>query len=174
MLTIRRGAAIRMGVALLVTLCVGLGVLVEGGQASTVHQTIPTAPPATSTAIAPSATPTELQQATVIATQPIQVTNTDTADITASATVESIATSATAVSIGTSVPSIGTTPTPLETLVATKASPAQATAAQAVTATAVAETRVTGSRWGVYCLSGAGVVLILVIGVVWYLRSRRR
>src|SRR4030043_1700822 len=147
----RKGAWLRWAAAFVVTVSAVLLALVQGGQASTTHQTIPTAPPATATApaIAASATPTKPPQSTGLATQTIPAA-TQTAGGTVNPTTGDLPSrpsstpSTTAGSGNGTIPIIAGTHTP--------AGEGMATPAQAATGTATAAPATTGPRWSGYCL----------------------
>ncbi len=143
-----------------------------GGSARPNEQTVPTAPPPTAT-ITPGRTPTSPGQPTVIATEPRGSTATQTQVAMMSPTSQGGAgnppsePSATGITGGGTIPLVTGTIKPVaetSTAVSTPKGP---------TSTVIAEGAGGGSRGlGTFALV-AGLGLLLVAAIVWWVRSRR-
>jgi len=155
-----------------VLVILALSLITESGIASPNEQTIPTAPPPTSV-ITPRKTPTPPGRPTTIATVPRQSTATQSETATASptstgnATSTAIEPSATSITAREKNPFVTGTALPFgETLTAT-------TTQQRPMGTVIAVSTGSGISGVGTCALVAGVVLLLVAGVVWWVRSRR-
>jgi hypothetical protein len=146
------------------------------GRADTQHQTIPTAPP--TTAIIPTSAPTETQtqppQITVIYTQPTQVLPSQTPGIIASPTVETITSSPSKVPSATVLPGDGTIPNLTVTLSSPVGTTIPPTSSIPPTVTVIVPTKTLGSSGILYYLLIGAIIVIFVIGVIWYLKLRHR
>jgi cobalamin biosynthesis Mg chelatase CobN len=164
-----KSQAFKLAAGIILTLSIMLSFLIQVGRADTQHQTIPTAPPSTATItiILPSETPTIPPQSTVVATQPTHVLASQTPSSTATPTRENIVTTPSIAPSGTGLPNNGTIPQLSATFTLTE------TSATTPTSTGV-QTEASGSSGMLIGLLVGGMVVILVIGVGWYLNSRRR
>jgi hypothetical protein len=141
--------------------------------ASTSNQTIPTAPPTI------SATPTITSTSTPTNTPTITVTATQIPDGLASQTPGS-ATSPTDGSIPSLVPSVtglpgeGTIPNITATLSPAEATRVASTESYLLTATAHPKINLPGYSEILYCVLCGVIILLLILGLIWFLRSRRK
>lgn len=173
---IRNNIVFRLAVTCIFVFFLLLSFLIQIGQASTPHQTIPTAPPTTASipTILPTETPTNPPQTTVISTQPTHEAPSQTPSSTTSPTVEniisspSIAPSKTVPSENEVIPILSVTHTPTEAILISPTSP------KLQTTTVIPAPITTGSSGIVYYLVGGGIVLIFIIGLVWLLKIRHR
>ena len=182
---------IKLATAFVLVLFLLLSFLIQTGRASTSNQTIPTAPPPTveiptitpvGTATSPPATieiptisstraPTYPPQITIIYTQPTQVLGSQTPGFTTSPTIETIPS---AVPTTTGLLKPGTIPILTATLSSTGGTQISPTSTLLPSATVLPTTNAQGSRGILFCLLGGGIVLIFVVGIVWFLKSRNK
>lgn len=155
-----------------VLVILALSPITESAIASPNEQTIPTAPPPTSV-ITPSTTPTSPGQPTAIATVPRQSTTTQSKAATASPTFQGYATSTVIEPSATSITDREMTPLVTGTAVPFGETLTATTAQERPTGTVIAVSTGGGIRGVGTSALVAGLVLLLVAGVVWWVRSRR-
>ena len=168
MLPVLKSQIIKLIAAYILALFLLLSLLTQIGRASNQYQTIPTMPPtaAVSSTSTPSDPPTEPSHPTTTSTQPIHVPPSQTAAVTARATIRVITPipsstpSATGLSGGSTVPVLTITLTP------TKVTEVSPTLSPVPVETAGSSGVLCGLIWG-------GIVLLLAIGV-WWLKSRKK
>jgi hypothetical protein len=176
MLTIRKSHVFRLAVTCIFVFFLVLSCLIQIGQASTPHQTIPTAPPSTASipTILPTETPTKPPQTTVISTQPTHLAPSQTPSSTGSPTIEiiisspSIAASTTAPSGNGPVPQLTVTQTPTEVILISP------TISKLPITTVFTPAIITGTSGILYYLLGGGIIIIFLIGIAWFLKFKRR
>jgi hypothetical protein len=174
--TILKRQMIKLVVAFILLLFLLLSFQIQFGRAGTSHQTIPTAPPTTaiSPTVSSTGTPTITPQATLISTQPTRVISSPTPSTTILTTVETIISTPSSVSSATGLPGNGTIPILTVTLSSTEVTQISPTSTLLPTATVTSATKIPGSsRTTIYLLGGV-LVIIFVIGIVWFMKLRRR
>jgi hypothetical protein len=176
MQTILKSRILKLAVAFMLGLILWLSILLPMGRASTSHQTIPTAPPTTEVipTISPSRTPTNPPQTTIISTQPTQVQPSHTPSSTNSPTAETNTSRPTIVPTTTRLPGNGTIPVLTVTPAATEVIRISPTSSALPTSTVSIAIKSPISSAILFCLLGGGIVLIIVIGIIWFLKSRQR
>jgi len=183
--TIHKGQMFRHAVALVLALVLWLSFLMPIGRASTQKQTIPTAPPPTTTvtqARAPTHTQPNSPQPSATAPQATQVIASQTAEATAAratsspgfATVRAVTSSPSGLPSETRLPGNGTTPPMTATLIATEGTLVSPTVSELPTATGITETQTPGASGFLAYLIGFGVGVVLLMGVRAWLKRRKR
>ena len=182
--TFTKRLTFRLASALLLALSLWLSYLMPIGRASTLHQTIPTAPPPTVVAptTAASQTPTSAPPATAIPTQPRLVTATQTEGVIASETARAVTPSPSGVpgratsSPGgaTVVAGKATTPPMTATQLATGKTESGPSSSAVATGTGSTETQAPGAIGFTAYVIGFGVGVVLLIGVRAWLKRRKR
>jgi len=168
MQTILKSRIFKPAVVFILVLFLWFSFLIPIGQASTSHQTIPTAPPTATPTITSTQTPTNTPSPTVTSTQtPTSGLGSQTPGSKASPTVETILTT-------TGLPGTGTIPVLTATLSPAEMTQVAATASFLLTATVSPGIKLPGASGILYCLLCGVIILILVLGLVWFLRSRKR
>ena len=169
MQTILISQCLKPGVVFLLVLFLWLFTQLPIGRASTSHQTIPTAPPTSSVTptITATETPTNTSQPTVTSTQTTYLLASQVPGTTASPTVETMLTPS-------EVPGSGTIPILTATLSPAEETQITATASFLLTATATPRIKLPGSSEILYCLLCGVILLIFVLGLIWFIRSRKR
>lgn len=176
MQTIRKNLLFKFAVAFMLVLFLLLSFLFQIGRAGTRHQTIPTAPPTTAIipTISSTETPTSPPQITVISTQPTRVIPSQTTTSTVSPTVQTIISSPSIVSTATGLPGNGTIPGLTATQSSTQVALISPTSSSLPTTPVSSALKIPGYRGVLYCLLGGGIVLIFIIAIVLFLRSRKK
>ena len=153
-----------------------LSVLIHPGQASTSHQTIPTAPPTTAVIpiITSTDTPMNTPSTTVTSTQATHVLVSQIPSFTTSPTVKVIISSPNKVPPTTEKPGNGTIPGLTGTLSPIKETPFSPTSTQLPAGTDSSTTERPGSSGILSYLIGGGVVFIIIFGSLSWLKSRRK
>jgi len=183
--TIHKEQMFRHAVALVLALFLWLSFLMPIGRASTQKQTIPTAPPPTTTATqarAPTHTQPNPPQQSATAPQATQVIASQTEGATAapatsspgSATVRAVTSSPSGLPSETRLPGNGTIPQLTDTLIATEGTLSVPSSTQLPTATGIAETQTPGASGLLAYLIGFGVGVVLLMGVRAWLKRRKR
>jgi hypothetical protein len=181
MQTIHKERTPKLVVLILLVLFLYLSFQLPVARASTSHQTIPTAPPTTSVTPTITSTSTPISaststainppQTTVPATQKTLVLPSQTPGSTISPTGGAISST---VPSATELPGLGTIPVLTATLLPAEATQIASTTPYIPTATVTPKTNLPGYREILYCLLCGVIVLILVLGFVWFIKSRRR
>lgn len=156
---------IKLRSAILVMLLTMLSTQFETGQARFPNQTIPTAPPPTVEipTLSPSSTPGNTPQTTPISTQPSDILASQTSITSASPSTIPTRTDGTS---GGTIPTIPVSQTPTMVVQISPTSPYQPTSVVPGTP---------GSKISsglLYCLFGGVALILFVIGIVWFLKTR--
>lgn len=167
MQTILKSPMFKLANASLFALSLILFILVRTGQASSLYQTIPTAPPATVgiPTLSPSLTPTRIPQTTALSTQLTSEIPSQTAIVTASQGI---------VSTQTEIPELGTLPSLTATQTPTMEVEISPTPTVQPTSTISNLPISEISNNNVGCLFGAVLFILLVGGLILFFRTRRK
>ena len=176
MQTYFKNQMIKLAGAFLLMVVLMLSLRIHTGRAGLQYQTIPTMPP--TTAIIPTTLPSDTPtsppqptvnppQPTVISSQATYVIPSQTAGGTASATVGAVTFTPSSVPSATGLPGGGTIPQLTATLAPTEVTGISPTPT-------LIPTEAPGTSGVPYGFIFGGMVLGLAVGLVWWLRSRRR
>ena len=173
MQTILKSRILKPAVVFIIVLILWLSFRLPIGRASTSHQTIPTAPPPTSATptSTSSQTQTNTPQITVTSTQPTSVLASQTPGSTTSPTPGAIPSTFPS---ATGLPGSGTIPILTATLSLAEMTQVSPTSSFPLISTVFPSIKLSGSSGILYCLLCGVIILILVLGLIWYLRYRKR
>jgi hypothetical protein len=173
MQTILKTRLLKPALVFLLVLFLCLSFRLPIGRASTSHQTIPTAPPTTSATPTSTSTqtPTTTSQTTVTSTQSPYVLASQTPGTTTSPTAGVIPST---VLTATGLPGSGTIPILTATLSPAEETQISATSSLTPTATVFSIIKPLGSSGILLCLLCGVIIIIFVVGLIWFLKSRQR